>query len=118
MHMSKNMSHCFLCGAEYEVCKMCKQIKQYTPWRQECDTAHHWQIYSIVKDLRRGVLKADEAKEQLDHLKVTIDEVKTFVPSVQETLLPLYSKTKLKSKRAETIIVDEAVVTEEETENI
>lgn len=88
--MAKNMSNCFLCGAEYEVCKMCSQIKHYTPWRMECDSPRHWQIYVIVKDLRKGLLKPDEAKEQLEQLKVTLEEVKTFVASVQETLLPLY----------------------------
>lgn len=92
---AKNMSNCFLCGAEYEVCKMCQNVMQYTPWRRECDTARHWQIYMIVKDFRAGVLKADEAKKQLDHLKVTIAEVKTFVSSVQATLLPLFEEKKV-----------------------
>lgn len=88
----ENLSNCFLCGAEYEVCKMCEKIKHYTPWRAECDSSRHWQIYTIVKDFRAGILKAGEAKEQLDHLKVTLDEVKTFVSSVQDTLLPLFKE--------------------------
>ena len=95
---AKNMSNCFLCGKEYEVCKMCQNVSQYTPWRRECDTPRHWQIYMIVKDFRKGILKASETKEQLDHLKVTFDEVKSFVPSVQKTLLPLYEEKKVVAK--------------------
>lgn len=131
---AKNMSNCFLCGAEYEVCKMCTQVTQYTPWRKECDTARHWQIYMVVKDFRKGILKADEAKSQLNHLKVTISEIKTFVPSVQDTLLPLYEEKKsyteerksytkenTKSNKAakKAVVADEAVkeeVVEEITE--
>lgn len=115
---AKNMSNCFLCGAEYEVCKMCQNVMQYTPWRRECDTARHWQIYMIVKDFRSGVLKADDAKKQLDHLKVTISEVKTFVPSVQSTLLPLFEEKKVirentkSNKAAKKIVVAEEVAEE------
>lgn len=90
--MATNMSNCLLCGAEYEVCKMCEKIKHYTPWRIECDSPRHWQIYATVKGFRKGILKADEAKEILVNLKVDVDEVKTFVPSVQTTLLPLYEE--------------------------
>jgi len=95
---AKNISNCFLCGTEYEVCKMCRQVKEYTPWRQECDSARHWQIYTIVKELRKGILNADEAKERLDYLKVDLNEIKTFVPSVQATLSPLYEVKTIESK--------------------
>lgn len=99
---TKKINHCFLCGTEYEVCKYCRQVVEYTPWRQQCDSMRHFQIYMIVKDIRSGGLKPAEAKEQLEHLKVTPDEIKTFVPSVQKTLLPIF-ETKPDKKLDKTV---------------
>lgn len=90
--MAAKKSKCYLCGTEYEVCKLCRNVAEYTPWRRMCDSSRHFQIYMIVKDFRKGLLKEAEAKEQLANLQVNIDEVKTFVPSVQETLIPLFKK--------------------------
>ena len=81
---------CILCGVEYDVCAYCPATIQQTPWRQLCDSSRHFQIYMIVRSLRSGILKEDEAREQLDSLKVTTDEIKSFVPSVRRTLFPLY----------------------------
>ena len=114
----KEMSECLLCGTKYEVCKFCTQVKRYTPWRQMCDSSRHFQINMIVLDYRKGILKAAEAKEQLEQLKVTVDEIKTFVPSVQETLLPIFETQKSNRKAQKKTdtqenIADESVIKEE-----
>lgn len=87
----KKKSNCLLCGSEYDVCKLCQNVIRSNPWRLSCDTPRHYQIYSIVLSLRDGTLKNAEAKEQLDRLKVTAEDIKGFVPSVQATLKPLYA---------------------------
>ena len=99
-------ARCLLCGAEYQVCKYCPSTKAFTPWRQLCESQRHFQIYMIVKDLRAERLSAGEAKEQLERLKVNAAEVKTFVPSVQETLLPIFETQKTGRKKKE--VVEEA----------
>lgn len=86
--MAKNAT-CLLCGTEYEVCKYCQRTRLYTPWKIDFDSPRHFQIYSIVTDVRNNILTNDEAKERLEHLDVTHDEVATFVESVQATLKPV-----------------------------
>ena len=90
----KKKSNCLLCGSEYDVCKLCQNTIRSNPWRLSCDSPRHYQIYTIVLSLRDGTLKETEAKEQLDRLKVTAEDVKGFVPSVRATLNPLYAPVK------------------------
>lgn len=94
--MPKKMSHCLLCGNEYEVCRLCQNTIENNPWRLSCDSPRHFQIYMTVLSIRDNTLSQSQAKEMLDRIKVTADEIKTFVPSVQDTLLPLYEKAERK----------------------
>lgn len=94
----KKKSNCLLCGSEYDVCKLCQNVIRSNPWRLSCDTPRHYQIYSIVLSFRDGTLKNAEAKEQLDRLKVTVEDIKGFVPSVQATLKPLYAESAKQEK--------------------
>lgn len=90
------MSTCFLCGKEYDVCKYCSRTKKYTPWRMMCDTADHFKIYMIVKSLRDEAITVSEAREQLDNAGLKAEDIKEFIPSVQETLAPLYEVKEVK----------------------
>ncbi len=104
--MAKKNGTCLLCGTKYEVCKFCQRTKVYYPWKIDFDTPKHFQIYAIVTDLRNDVLKPDEAKERLDHIGVTAEEIANFVPSVQATLKPLYDiddKPEIKSGLGEQV---------------
>lgn len=96
------MSNCLLCGSEYEVCKMCENVRVYTPWRLQCDTPRHYQIYNtLVADIRKGTLKNTEITDQINQLRLTAEEVKTFVPSVQETLMPFFKTETTKPEKTE-----------------
>lgn len=94
--MTARKSTCLLCGQEYEVCKLCPRVKEFTPWRIDFDTPRHFQIYNVVQDLRNETLTNLEAKDVLDHLSVTPEEVATFVPSVRATLEPVVGSVKPK----------------------
>lgn len=87
----KKKSNCLLCGSEYDVCKLCQNTIRSNPWRLSCDSPMHFQIYTVVLSLRDGTLKNAEAREILDRLKITAEDIKGFVPSVQATLNPLYA---------------------------
>lgn len=96
------MSNCLLCGSKYEVCKMCESIRQYTPWRVNFDSPRHYQIYNVlVTDIRNGTLKDSEIADQIENFHLTVEEVKTFVPSVQETLMPFFEKPAKKEDKKE-----------------
>jgi len=92
----RDKATCILCGVEYDVCKFCPATTQYTPWRRVCDTSRHYMIYHIVDGLMCETLTVEEAKEQLNNLKVTVDEVKGFVKGAQDILLPILDKQKSK----------------------
>lgn len=87
--MAEVKATCLLCGKEYRVCKLCSATKRYTPWKIDFDDPRHFKIYAVVRDIREGTITAEEAKEMLDQLKVTVKEVKSFVPSVRQTLAPI-----------------------------
>lgn len=96
------MSNCLLCGSEYEVCKMCENVRIYTPWRVNFDSPRHYQIYNVlVTDIRNGTLKDSEIADQIESFHLKEEEVKTFVPSVQETLMPFFNKPVNKEDKKE-----------------
>ncbi len=104
--MAKNAT-CLLCGTEYEVCKYCQRTRLYTPWKIDFDSPRHFQIYSIVTDIRNNILTNDEAKERLEHLNVTADEMMTFVESVQATLKPVLGVKEKPLKVTKAVVQDE-----------
>lgn len=81
---------------------MCESIRQYTPWRVNFDSPRHYQIYNVlVTDIRNGTLKDSEIADQIENFHLTVEEVKTFVPSVQETLMPFFEKPAKKEDKKE-----------------
>ena len=115
--MAAQKSNCLLCGVEYEVCKLCTQVKRYYPWKIDFDSPRHFQIYAIVKDVRAGALTNEEAKERLDKLGVDADEVAGFVQSVQDTLKPIVGAPEPKVKvQAEPVQAAAEPQVEENTE--
>lgn len=89
---TKNTHRCTICGLSYANCDLCESNLQYTPWRSLCDTQQHYQVYLIISSLRGKVMNDDEAREALERLKVTEKEIKTFLPAVQELLLPIMAE--------------------------
>jgi len=99
----EKMDHrCVTCGAYYHSCDLCPETANYTPWRALCDTSRHYQVYMIISMIRGGVMNKFEAKESLLHIGVTLDEIKTFVPAVQEILLPIMEEVIVESKLDQT----------------
>ena len=98
----KNIDHyCVICNAGYHSCDLCKENMQYVPWRALCDTQQHYQIFLIISSLRGKVMNDDEAREALERLKVTEKEIKTFLPAVQELLLPIMAEVVEKDEYVE-----------------
>lgn len=88
--MSKSIDHfCAVCNIGYHSCDLCKDVQTYTPWRSICCTQRHYQVYIAISSLRGGIMTPNEVKEYLERVGVTVDEIKTFIPAVQEILLPI-----------------------------
>lgn len=109
------MSKCILCGTEYEVCKLCKNVYAHTPWRMLCDSARHFGIYNCVLELRDGVTTPSEALEQFERINLTVDEVKTFVPSVQKVILPVLEGAQTANVKSIEVNEDNVSVQSEQT---
>ena len=101
MTKGKFSHQCVICGINYESCDLCKDIQTYTPYRALCDTSKHYQVYLIISSLRGKVMNDDEAREALERLKVTEKEIKTFLPAVQELLLPIMAEVVEKDEYVE-----------------
>jgi len=113
MSQDKKLDHqCVICGEFYHSCDLCKEIQMYTPWRSLCDNSRHFQVYQIIAMLRGNVMNTAEAKDSLNHIGITVDEIKTFIPAVQEILLPIMEE-KPKSN-VEVIFVEEDDESDEE----
>lgn len=97
--MRKGTVNCVVCGSEYEVCRLCPTTTSNTPWRVLCDTSVHYQVYLTIQDLKAKIITETEAKDCLNNIGISEDTVKTFLPHVQEILLPLFKNEQLKRKK-------------------
>jgi len=87
MLMGKELNHeCIICGVKYHHCDSCNQISTFTPWRVICDTSEHYQIYMIILDYQSNRITKEEAKEQLDVVGITINDIGSFKDSVKSIL--------------------------------
>lgn len=82
--MASSKTWCRICGKEYEVCPTCAEVKQYTPYRIICDTPKHFQLYTLIREYREGVVTPLEAKRELEQIGVSKAELKTLIQSVQD----------------------------------
>ena len=87
MPMEKDLNHeCIICGVKYHHCDSCNQMSTFTPWRVICDTSEHYQTFMVIKDYQSNIITKDEAKEQLDIIGVTVNDIESFKDSVKDIL--------------------------------
>ena len=88
--MKQRKSHfCKICGVNYESCDYCEEVRTFESWRSLCCTQQHYQVYSAINMLREGIMTKLEAIDYLNRIGITIDDIKTFIPAVQDILLPI-----------------------------
>lgn len=93
--MAGKLQPCIICGTEYEVCRNCPDTTLNTPWRKLCDTPVHYQVYLIIQDIQGGRLTGDEAKQCLDRIGITQNDLVNMLPSVQSILNPVFMNTEM-----------------------
>ena len=85
--MDKSLNHeCIICGVKYHHCDTCSQMKTFTPWRVICDTSEHYQIFMVIKEYEANRITKEEAKEQLDIIGITANDIGSFKDSVKAIL--------------------------------
>lgn len=104
--MRKGIVNCVVCGSKYEVCRLCPTTTKNTPWRVLCDSPVHYQVYHIVQDLKAKTINESEAKEMLENINITQTDVESFVPSVQDVLLPIFkADDPIKKKKKKSVSI-------------
>ena len=89
--MANKRAACLICGEEYDVCRLCPSTAKYTPWRTLCDSVEHYKIYLLLSEYDGGVISKEDACEYLTKLKISEDEIETFIPSVKKTVKEILS---------------------------
>lgn len=72
---------CLICGKEYEACVNCSK---YGGWRAVADTPEHYQIYSIIQDMRLGA-SPKELKEQF--AQISKEATQSMMPEIRDVLI-------------------------------
>jgi hypothetical protein len=61
---------CWVCGKKYNHCFKCKDLAGY---RAVADTPECYQICSIIREYREGIIKATEAKQKFENIGITLN---------------------------------------------
>lgn len=99
---------CSICGKKYHVCASCRDTRLFQAWKSVTDSPICWQIYGIIYDYNRGKIKKNEAKAELnkiklpdisqDHIKKAIDEIMFEEKNVSQKENTITPKKKTVSK--------------------
>lgn len=85
----ENNAICSICGKPYRVCRTCKEITSFTPWRTVTDTLPHYMIYLVLFEYTKNKDKA-KAKEGLE--KCDLSELETFDNDVKNVINEILGK--------------------------
>lgn len=81
MNNFKNNAVCSICGKEYYVCKSCKDMISFHPYKLHTDTSEHYKIYQIIHGYNTNVYSIEEAKEKLQ--TVDLSDLNTFRENIK-----------------------------------
>lgn len=92
MPMNNELNHeCIVCGVKYHHCDSCANMRSFTPWRVICDTELHYQIYMVIIGYRDNLITKEKAKDELNNIDITINDISNFKDSIQVFLKDILS---------------------------
>lgn len=95
--MSKELNAvCDICGRPYKVCRTCKEIKEFIPWRTVTDTLQHYQIFLVLSEYTKTKDK-EEAKERLSNCDLS--DLETFNERVKTVIKEIIEEPENKSQK-------------------
>lgn len=89
--MPEKNHNCIMCDNPYYYCETCNKINS---WRTICDTARHYQLYMIIKDYRDNYISIDEAKNRMNTIGITIEELNELTLENRDYLLNIFNYVK------------------------
>ena len=103
--MDKKHNHkCVICGTPYHYCDDCGKIKSFTPWRTICDTREHYRTFCVIQDYLANRCTKDEAKETLEYIGVTINNIADLKDSVKDIIVKILADDSIKTTKKSTVI--------------
>lgn len=88
--MAESFNHtCSICGAGYNACSGCMDVKSYAPWRTIVDNIEHYRIFMVLRDYNNQCMDKSLAKEQL--VKCNLAGLDDFIPEVKNIINEILS---------------------------
>ena len=84
---------CIVCGKEYSVCRSCKDVKEYRPWRTVCDTIECYKLFLVVSGYNNGQIVKNDARKQLAKIKYDIDDLGDGMQKIIKDILAEQKKS-------------------------
>ncbi|MGN6713770.1 hypothetical protein [Anaerocolumna jejuensis] len=83
--MAESFNHtCSICGAGYNACSGCMEVKSYAPWRTIVDNVEHYRIFMVLRDYNNQSIDKCLAREQL--MKCNLAGLDGFIPEVKNVI--------------------------------
>lgn len=101
--MSENLNAtCAICGTRYHMCRTCKDIKSFQPWRTVTDILPHYMIYLALSEYTKTGNK-EKAREELRDCDLTgLESFDKDVKQVIKEILKEEKTSKVESEKSST----------------
>lgn len=107
--MGRRTRECYLCGETYQYCPTCSQDRMKPSWMAEFHSENCKNIFDICTRFNMQLMSKEESKTAL--LECDLTNKENFKDYVQRDLKNIFAEEhKKRGKRAEILIVDEAIV--------
>ena len=86
--MATNLNkRCQICGDMYNHCVKCKEL---AGWRAIADTHEHYQVATVIREHREGIIDSIEAKKMFENIGITLkSDFSAYLPEVARDIKKL-----------------------------
>lgn len=88
-------AYCDICGRGYHICRSCRDITSFTPWRVITDTREHYKIFLVLSEYNQTKDK-NIAKDAL--LTCDLSELESFNDNIKRAIKEIMADEKAEDK--------------------